>query len=159
VPIASDATAGGLSETLAGLGGEMIVAALDLAEQGRLTPRPQPQEGVTYAPKVTREEGRLDWCRPAVELERRVRAFDPWPGAFFDRHGEPIRVRAAAALPEPCGATPGTVLDEALAIACNPGVLRLLELQRPGRRPLDREAFLRGYPIPAGTLLPCPATS
>jgi methionyl-tRNA formyltransferase len=159
MPLASDATAAGVAAELAVLGGQLMLKALDGLAEGRLVARPQPQEGVTYAPKIAREEGRLDWRRPSVELERRVRALDPWPGAFFETGGERIRVHAAVALPGPAGAVPGTVLDDRLSVACGEGVLRLLRLQRPGRAALEAPAFLRGFPIARGTVLPCPATS
>jgi methionyl-tRNA formyltransferase len=158
MPIGPQTTAVGLTDALAQLGGRLIVAALDNLARGTLMPCPQPQEGVTYAPKISREEGRLDWRRGAAELERRVRALDPWPGAFFEHAGAPIRVLAAAALPDMPGDPPGTVLDDRLAIACGSGVLRPLRLQRPGRAPLAAVEFLRGYPIRPGTILPCPAT-
>ncbi len=173
LPIGPAATAAGLTADLARLGGRLIVAALDAAATGALAPRLQPREGITYAPKIGRAEGRLDWRRPAGELERRVRALDAW----FEHGGERIRVLAAAVLAETSGAPPqtalsatvppqtappGTVLDGRLAIACGAGVLRLLRLQRPGRGPLDAAEFLRGYPIAPATILPtappCPAT-
>jgi len=159
LPIGRDATAASLTDALAQLGAELIVKALDEAVQGRLTARPQPQQGATYAPKISRAEGRLDWRRPAAELERQVRALVPWPVAFFEIGGEQIRVLAAAALPWDSGEAPGTVVDDRLAIACGSGALRPLRLQRPGRGPLEPASFLRGYPIAAGTVLPCPATS
>jgi methionyl-tRNA formyltransferase len=164
VPIAPQATAAGLSAELAVLGARMVLAALDGVDQGRLSPQPQPQAGVTYAPKIARAEARLDWRLPATVLERRVRAFDPWPGAFFETPGrkdggEQIRVLSAAALPEAPANPPGTVLDDRLSVACGEGVLRPLRLQRPGRMALEAPAFLRGFPIAAGTVLPCPATS
>jgi methionyl-tRNA formyltransferase len=159
VPIAAAATAASLTAELAQVGGRLTVTALAALAGGRLTPLPQPQEGVTYAAKIAREEGRLDWRRPASELERRVRALDPWPGAFFDGRGEAIRVLAAVALPDRSAEPPGTVLDDRLSIACGSGVLGLLRLQRPGRGALAAPEFLRGYPIPPGTILPCPATS
>ena len=159
VPIAADATAAGLSAELAVLGGRLLLAALDGVADGRPVARPQPSDGVTHAPKIRREEGRLDWRLPSEELERRVRAFDVWPGAFFETGAERIRVHAAMDLPGPAGGVPGTVLDEHLSVACGEGVLRLLRVQRPGRAPLDTPAFLRGFPIAPGTVLPCPATS
>jgi methionyl-tRNA formyltransferase len=158
-PIARDATADGVSAELAVLGSRLMLAALDGIAHGRLVPRPQPQAGVTYAPKVRREEGRLDWRMGSVELERRVRALQPWPGAFFETRGERIRVHAAFDLPGPAGGRPGTVLDDRLTVACGEGVLRLLQLQRAGRAPLEASAFLRGFPVPPGTVLPCPAIS
>jgi methionyl-tRNA formyltransferase len=158
VPIATDATASGLSAELAALGGRLVLAALDGVAEGRLAARPQPQEGVTRALKIRREEGRLDWRLPSEQLERRVRALDLWPGAFFETGAERIRVHAAMALPGPAGGVPGIVLDEHLTVACGEGVLRLLRVQRPGRAALDAPAFLRGFPIVPGTRLPCPAT-
>jgi methionyl-tRNA formyltransferase len=159
VPIASGATTAGLAVELAILGGRLMVAALDGAARGQLVAQPQPQDGVTYAPKIGRDQGRLEWHRPSTELERRVRAFDPWPGAFFEIGSERIRVHAAIALPGPAGGVPGIVLDDRLSVACGEGVLRLSRLQRPGRAALDAPAFLRGFPITPGTVLPCPATS
>ena len=159
VPIAADATAAGLSAELAVLGGRLLLAALDGVADGRLVARPQPSDGGTHAPKIRREEGRLDWTLPSEELERRVRALDVWPGAFFETGAERIRVHAAMDLPGPAGGMPGTVLDEHLSVACGEGVLRLLQVQRAGRAPLDTPAFLRGFPIAPGTVLPCPATS
>jgi methionyl-tRNA formyltransferase len=159
VPIARDATTVSLSAELAALGGRLMLTALDGVADGRLVPRTQPQSGVTYAPKVRREEGRLDWRMGSVELERRVRALHPWPGAFFEMSGERIRVFTAIDLPGPAGGRPGAVLDDRLTVACGEGVLRLLQLQRPGRAPLEASAFLRGFPVPPGTMLPCPVTS
>jgi methionyl-tRNA formyltransferase len=159
VPIASEATTSGLSAELAALGGRLILDALDRAADDWLSPRPQPEHGITYARKISREEGRLDWRLPSTELERRVRALDPWPGAFFEAGSERIRVHVAVALPGPAGGIPGTVLDERLTVACGEGVLRLLRLQRAGRTALEAPAFLRGFPIAPGTVLRCPATS
>jgi len=164
LPIASGATAAGLSAELAVLGGRLIVEALDGIADGTLVPRPQPQDGVTYARKISREDGRLDWRLAAATLERQVRALDPWPGVYFDipgrrSGGERVRVLAAIAMPGGSGSPPGTVLDGNLAIACGEGTFRPLRLQRSGRAPLDTAAFLRGFPIAAGTVLPCPATS
>jgi methionyl-tRNA formyltransferase len=169
VPITPGATAAELSRELAALGTRLIVEALDGVARGTLAARPQPQEGVTYAHKIRRDDGRLDWRLPAAVLARQVHALDPWPGAFFEiprlrGEGEHIRVLAALALPAtavPATAVslPGTVLDEHLSIACGEGVLQLLRVQRPGRTPIEVPAFLRGHPIAAGTVLPCPATS
>ena len=151
-------TAGGLIDQLAALGARLMLEALKGVAAGGLAARPQPAEGATYAAKLRREEARLDWRLPAVQLERQVRAFDPWPGAWFDGRGERIRVLCAEIVAAAAG-EPGTVLDEGLTVACGNGALRPLTLQRPGRAPLDTAAFLRGFALPAGTLLPCPATS
>jgi methionyl-tRNA formyltransferase len=158
IPIPPGATAAGLSAELAALGARLILQALEGIARGTLTPRPQSQEGVTWAGKIGREDGRLDWRAAAAVLERQVRALDPWPGAFFEAGGERIRVLAAVALPGTSASAPGAVLDNSLSIACGDGVFRPLRLQRPGRAPLETSAFLRGFPIAAGTMLPCPAT-
>lgn len=157
VPIEPQATAAALHDRLAASGARLVVRALDELAAGRLVPRPQPGEGATYAKKLGREEGRLDWRRPAVELERAVRALNPWPGVWFEHAGERIKVLAAA-IAARGDAAPGTVLDDRLTVACGVGALRPTTLQRGGRAAQDAAAFLRGYPVPAGTMLPCPAT-
>jgi methionyl-tRNA formyltransferase len=159
VPIGPDTTAGTLHDTLAALGSRLVVEALAGLAAGTLRPRKQPEAGVTYAAKLRRDEGRLDWRRPAVELERAVRALNPWPGTWFELAGERIKVLAAELAPESGGATPGAVLDDRLVIACAEGALRPTLLQRAGRGAVDTEAFLRGFPVRAGDILPCPATS
>ena len=159
VPIGPKTTASLLHDRLAEIGARLIVEALDGVAEGRLAPQPQAETGMTYAKKLRREEGALDWRRPVEELDRAVRAFDPWPGAWFEHRGERIKVRAAELADASAGAAPGTVLDARLAVACGAGALRPLALQRAGRAPQDVDAFLRGHPIAAGTVLPCPATS
>ena len=141
------ATVGELHDALAEIGARLILRALD--EDPALVP--QPDAGVAYAPKLTKEDGRLDWSLDATALDRRVRALNPWPGAFFVHAGEPIRVLAAE--PAPGNGVPGTVLDTHATIACGSGALRLLRLQRPGRAPLPAEEFLRGFSLPPGTVL------
>jgi methionyl-tRNA formyltransferase len=150
-PIAPDSTAASLRRDLAALGARLILKALDDIET--LVPKPQPREGATYAKKLAREEGRIDWRRPAAAVERQVRALDCW----FEAKGERIKLLAAA-LAEG-RAAPGTVLDAAPTIACGEGALRVLQLQRAGRAALDGAAFLRGFDLPPGTVLPCPASS
>jgi methionyl-tRNA formyltransferase len=159
IGIAPDTTAGELSQRLAALGADLILDALDGVACAALIARPQPEAGITYAAKLRREEAGLDWRASAAALDRQVRAFDPWPGAFFIARGERIRVMRVAVDPQPVAAAPGTVLDGRLSVACGVGALRPLILQRPGRSALDTAAFLRGFALPPGTLLPCPATS
>jgi methionyl-tRNA formyltransferase len=159
VPIGPQTTAQQLHDTLAALGARLVLDALDSVAQGSVPAKPQPPVGVTYAKKLRREEGALDWRQPAAQLERVVRAFDPWPGAWLERRSERIKVLAAEIATPKDGAVTGTVLDDRLAIQCGTGALRLLRLQRPGRAAQDVEAFLRGFAIVAGTVLPCPATS
>ncbi|MEI8397128.1 MAG: methionyl-tRNA formyltransferase [Rhodospirillaceae bacterium] len=145
VPIGPDSTTQGLHDTLAQLGARMILAALDGVSAGRLHAVPQPAEGVTHAAKLERDEGRLDWTRPAVEMERRVRALTPWPGVWFEAGGERIKVLAAESLDAGRATAPGTMLDDRLTIACGQGALRLLMVQRAGRAAVDGAAFLRGF--------------
>ena len=159
IAIGPATTAGELSDRLAALGARLTLDALDGLAGATLVAQPQPNAGVTYAAKLRREEAWLDWRQSAATLERQVRAFDPWPGAFFEARGERIRVMRAAVDPQPVAAAPGTVLGERLAVACGTGALRPLILQRPGRSALDAAAFLRGFSLAPGTLLPCPATS
>ena len=154
IPIPPTATASGMHDLLAWTGGRLIVAALDGLAAGTLAPTPQPAEGATYAKKLTREDGRLDWREPADALLRRVRAFDPWPGAWFDAKDERIKVLAAGLAPDAPRAPPGTVLDETPTIACGKGGLVLTHLQRPGRAAMEARDLLRGFPLPPGTVLP-----
>ncbi|MGB8183376.1 MAG: methionyl-tRNA formyltransferase [Stellaceae bacterium] len=151
--------ASALYDELAALGARLIVAALAAAAEGKLNPKPQPADGVTYARKLRREEGALDWRRPAIELERAVRAFEIFPGTYFTHDDERIRVLAAEIADGSAGAVPGTVLDDRLTIACGTGALRPTRLQRAGRAVVAAEAFLRGHAMARGTVLPCPATS
>lgn len=159
LPIPPGMGAAALYDELAALGARLIVAALAAAAQGKLSPKPQPADGATYARKLQRKEGALDWRKPVAELERAVRAFELFPGSYFTHDSERIRVLAAELVNAPDGTVPGTVLDDALTIACGDGALRPTRLQRAGRAALATEEFLRGYVIPRGTVLPCPATS
>jgi len=153
LPIAPDDTAGTLHDRLAALGARLIVEALDGVAAGRLAPVPQPADGATYARKLDRAEGRLDWTEPAEELARRVRALNPWPGTWFERGGARIRVLSAEARAASADAAPGTVLDDVPTVACGRGALALTRLQRAGRAPMDADDFLRGYALPRGTVL------
>jgi len=153
VPIAPDATAQSLHDTLAALGAQAIVAALEEIRDGTLRATPQKDAEATYAAKLTRDEGRLSWAEPAAVLERKVRGLTPWPGAWFELGWERIKVLKAELAPGRAGAAPGTVLDDRLAIACGEGAFRPLMLQRAGRGALPVEDFLRGFPIAAGTRL------
>ena len=155
VPIAAAATGGSLHDELAALGAAAIVEALnwlDGAGAAELRPRLQPGAGATYARKIGKAEARIDWSRPAEQIERTVRAFDPAPGAFFEADGQRIRVLSAG-LSEGTG-KPGTVLDDALTVACGAGALRPLRVQRQGKAPMAAADLLRGFAIPAGTVLP-----
>ncbi len=152
-PIAGETTSGALHDALAALGGRLAVEALDGLAAGSLTPRPQPEDGVTYAQKIGSIEARLDWGLPAEDLERAVRAFAPRPGAWFEAGGERVRVLAAEVV-EPAGAAPpGTVLDDGLTVVCGAGALRIVRVQRAGKAPMAAAEMLRGFEIAAGTVL------
>ena len=153
VPIGAQETAETLHDKLAERGARLIVTALEGLATGTLSAQPQPVDGVTYAAKLQRGEGRLDWRRPAVDLERAVRAFTPWPGAEFEAKGSRLKVLAAEAVAGDPAAAPGTLLDDSLTVACGAGALRLLKVQRAGKAPLDAEAFLRGFELAPGTRL------
>jgi methionyl-tRNA formyltransferase len=142
-------TAGALTTELAEDGAQAMVAVLaDLAGH---PPVAQPDEGVTYAAKIDKAESRLDFALPAIDLERRVRAFAPAPGAFFELEGQRYRVLAAEVVDD-AGAA-GVVIDDRLTIACGAGALRPIVVQRAGRPAMDTAALLRGRAIPAGTRL------
>ncbi|MBC9206728.1 methionyl-tRNA formyltransferase [Roseomonas aerophila] len=147
VPIGPRATTPELHDALAAIGGPLVLRAL--AERPAAVP--QPEDGITYAPKLGKEDGRLNWAESAVALDRRVRALNPWPGTYF-RHGEDT-LRVLEAEPAAGQGAPGTVLDDAALVACGDGALRLLKLQRAGRAAMPAEAFLRGYALAPGDVL------
>ncbi len=152
-----DDDAGALHDRLSELGAEMIVEALEKLAAGALEEMPQPEAGVTYAAKLTKADERLDWTKPASVLVRQVRALAPRPGAHFIHDGERWKVLAAVEQRTPAGAAPGTVpgtvLDADLTVACGRSALRLVEVQRPGRKAMAVAEALRGRPIPPGTAL------
>ncbi len=153
-PIAPTDTTASLHDRLAALGARLIVEALELAACGGLAPRPQPAEGVSYAHKVDKAEAAIDWSQPAAVIERRVRAFDPFPGASFRCGGEVVKLWRAA--PADGAGPPGTRLaaGDTLRIACGSGALDLLELQRPGGRRIAARDFLAAQPaLAVGTRL------
>ncbi|HEY6512075.1 MAG TPA: methionyl-tRNA formyltransferase [Burkholderiaceae bacterium] len=149
LPIDNDDTSTTLHDRLAPLGGRLIVEALDRLTHGGLPAVPQPAAGVSYARKVEKHEAALDWRVSAAALERRVRAFDPFPGATLDDRGTTLKVWRTAARAAPAGA-PGEVLSSLpapLLVACAEGALELLELQRPGGRRLPAKlCFPAGAP-------------
>ena len=131
-------TSGSLHEALSTLGAAALLTALD-GLSGGLAPRPQPSEGVTYAPRIEKAEARIDWSRDALEIERQVRAFNPWPVAETALEGEPLRILAAQAEPGDKSADPGAIIsvhDDFMRVRCGRGCLRVTEVQRPGRRRL-----------------------
>lgn len=154
--LAKDSTAS-LHDKLALLGGRLIVEALEIAACGGLTRTPQAAEGVTYAHKIEKQEAAVDWAQPAVVIERRIRAFDPFPGAATVWQGEAIKLWRGQAVPASSSSkAPGTVLlagAEGIAVQCGEGVLNLTELQRAGGKRLSAADFLRGFALPVDAVL------
>jgi methionyl-tRNA formyltransferase len=151
-------TAASLAERLAGVGATLLPRALAAVERGAARETPQPAEGVTYARKISPAEARIDWTRPAAEVDRHVRGLSPFPGAWFmaPAQGEdrgPVRVKALLSQAEAGSGQPGEALDDGLLIACGSGAVRLLKVQREGKGAQDAGLFVRGFPVPAGTRL------
>jgi len=153
--ITAATTGESLHDALSAMGSSLIINALNGLEEKTLVATPQPDDGATYAKKLNRTESQLEWQKSAQQLERQIRAFMPWPGSWFEHDGERIKVLAASQTEETGSpGTPGTVVDNQLTIACSEGSLRPLTLQRAGKRAMTTDEFLRGSPIPVGTILP-----
>jgi len=148
IPIGPAETAGELHDRLAVLGGEALAEALAKITQGKLTAEPQDENAVTYAAKITRKEALIDWSRPALELERMVRAFNPWPVAYTHFGDVVLKVWRAQRVDLPGEEQPGTIVlaKKRLEVATGEGRLRLLEVQLPGGRHLSSEDFLNAHP-------------
>ena len=151
-PITSDMTGGDLHDALSDIGARLIVPTLAGMDTGALKPVTQPEDSVTYASKLARTDGMLDWRQPALKLERTIRALSPQPRAWFPY--EDATIKTGAATVEAATGAPGTILDDRLLIACGDGALRLTMVQRPGKAMTDANAFLRGFSIPKGAVLP-----
>jgi methionyl-tRNA formyltransferase len=151
IAIAPADTTATLHDKLAALGARMIVSTLRKMEQGPLEAVEQPQEGVTYAAKIGKEEARLDFGQSALQLSRKIRAFNPFPGAHAQVNGVTIKIWGAEALEADSRALPGQVLaadaTHGIVIACKSGTLRLTELQKPGGKRLPAAEFLKGFPL------------
>ena len=157
VAIAADDTAGSLHDRLSHIGASAMVRALAALSRGALAATPQPEEGVTYAKKIDKAEARIDWSRPAAELDRHIRGLTPSPGAFFEiaRGAENIRVKILRARPIGKSGKPGEVLSagDGILVACGQGALEISELQRAGKSPVGAREFLRGFPLTPGESL------
>lgn len=155
--IAADDTTASLHDKLADLGGRMLVQALALAADGRLQREPQPAEGITYAHKIEKAESAIDWAHSAVQIDRRVRAFNPFPAASTLVGDEVVKIWAAQPeRPSPVDAVPGQILaadGQGIVVACGEGALRITELQRPGGKRLQAADFLRGHALQPGQIL------
>ncbi len=144
-------TSGELTAELAGIGAARLIETL--ADLAAFPAAPQPEEGVLYAPKIDKSESHLDFLTSATQVERQIRAFAPTPGAFFVFAGERVRILKAEAMITAPSGRPGTVIDDALTISCNPGAIRPTLVQRAGRAVMTTGELLRGFSIPCGTLL------
>ncbi len=142
-PIGPEETAGDLHDRLSEIGARLILGALERLDE--LEPVPQPQEGVTYAAKIDKAEARIDWSRPAVEVDRKIRGLSPFPGAWCEVAGERVKLLRSC-LAEGRG-EPGQVLG-GFTVACGEGAVEVLEAQRPGRRAMGADELLRGLELP-----------
>lgn len=155
VEIGPNMTAGELHDVLAGRGANLTVRALNLLEDGSLTETPQPEHGVEYASKIDKKEARIDFARAAEEVHNHVRGLSPFPGAWFETQSEGGKPERIKVLRSEClmseQGTPGTALTDDLVIACSRGAIRLIEVQRAGKRPMTASELLRGFSFPAGS--------
>jgi methionyl-tRNA formyltransferase len=153
VTIGGNTTAGELHDRLADEGAKLIVAALGELEAGGLKPVAQPEAGVVYAAKIDKSEARIDFTRPARDVHNHIRGLSPFPGAWFEAAGAAgvvERIKVLASELAEGRAPPGTVLDDQLTIACGDGAIRLVTVQRAGKRPMTADEFLRGFSLAAG---------
>jgi methionyl-tRNA formyltransferase len=148
VSINTDMTAGELHDVLARLGADLMARALAAAERGSLILTPQPQAGATYAEKISKNETHIDWTKPWMQVHDHIRGLSPFPGAWFEFCG--ARVKALRSTKGDGADTAGTVLDDRLTIACGTGAVRLTQVQRAGKQPMNADDFLRGAPVKAG---------
>jgi len=148
-------TAGAMHDRMAAVGAELLARTLAAVERGEAVETPQPEDGVTYAKKIRPKEAKIDWAKPGVEVDRRIRGLSPFPGAWFSLPTErgPVRVKALLSAFEDADGTPGDVLDDRLLVATGEGAVRLLRVQREGRGPQDAGEFLRGVRVAPGTKL------
>jgi methionyl-tRNA formyltransferase len=152
IPIDPDATTGDLHDRLARLGADLMLRALAALEKNALQLTPQPAAAATYAEKIDKNETRIDWSKPWKEVHDHCRGLSPFPGAWFEL-ADAGRIKVLRTTKGAGSGPPGRVLDDKLTIACGQGAVRLLELQRSGRQPMNADEFLRGTPIPVATRL------
>ena len=149
--------AGALSAKLADAGADLLLETLRGIDGGRLAPREQPEEGISYAPRLKKSEGLINWEESARSVYNHIRGMNPWPGSFTYHGGNYLKILASAhAGNERAGGSPGTVLEAGaggIVVACGEGSLRIVSLQAPGRKPLEAGAFLRGYTLERGDIL------
>lgn len=152
IPIGPDMTAGELHDAMAQQGAQVMVRALAALERGSLTCKPQPDDGVTYAAKIDKAEARIAFDRSAADVHNLIRGLSPFPGAWFEvtMDGKAERIKVLRAVMAAGTGAHGTVLDDRLTIACGSGAIRLIEVQRAGKRPMSVADLLRGFPLPVG---------
>ena len=158
VPIGGGDTAATLAERLSHVGASLLPRALAALERGAAQETPQSAQGVTYARKISPAEARIDWTRPAAEVDQHIRGLSPFPGAWFMAPAQgderrPVRVKALMSRLDAGWGAAGEVLDDELMIACGEGAVRLLQVQREGKGVQDAATFVRGFPLPRGTRL------
>ena len=146
--IAPDMIAGELHDKLAPLGADLMARALSALERGSLALTPQPDEGVTYAEKISKDETRIDWARSWQDVHNHIRGLSPFPGAWFELDG--VRIKVLRSTRGEGSGAPGTALDDKLTIACGDGAVRLVQVQRAGGKPMAAEEFLRGTKVGKG---------
>jgi methionyl-tRNA formyltransferase len=144
-------TAGELTGALSRLGADLMARALGALERDQVQQTAQPEDGVTYAKKILKDEARIDWTKSAREIDCHIRGLSPWPGAWTGAGGERLKVLYAE--PAAGNGAPGTVIGENLTIACGDGALRLTRVQRAGGKAMDAADLLKGFAVPRGTLL------
>lgn len=149
-----DDTAASLTERMSHLGAALWPRALAAIERGGFTETEQVGEA-TYAKKIIPAEARIDWTRPAAEVDAHIRGLSPFPGAWFEAPGEdePVRIKALMSVLVEGEGSPGQVLDDVLTVACGTGAVRLTRVQRPGKAAQSAEEMLRGFPVATGTVL------
>ena len=148
-PIGPDMTAGELHDALSRLGADLMLRVLAAADRGSLQLTPQPQAGVTYAEKISKNETRIDWEKPWKQVHDHIRGLSPFPGAWFELDG--VRVKVLRSTRGESSGPPGILLDNRLTVACGRGAVQLVQVQRAGKHPMNADEFLRGTPVPAGT--------
>lgn len=160
VPIGPDVTAGQLHDELSARGASLMVRALAALERGSLEETPQPEDGVTYAAKIEKAEARIDFSKSAGEVHDHIRGLSPFPGAWFAPPGDDAKDRIKVLRSELADGSdtprglPGTLLDDDILVACGTGAVRLVELQRAGKKPMSAAELLRGFALPRGARLP-----
>jgi methionyl-tRNA formyltransferase len=148
-PIRSDDTTLSLGERMSMLGAQLLIDTLPGYLNGSIKPQAQPSDGVTYSPKINKADAQIDWTRSAIDLDRAVRAYIPWPGAFTSWNGQMVKILKAGCRKQEAGSRPGEVVklaDGAIGVVTGDGVIELIEIQLAGRKAMSARDFVRGQP-------------